>query len=496
MPVTHPNSSFHWQVPGHLDRARTSIRHDPIDGLVKGWLCQGAEEEKRPALCAGRFILATNTCNMIFASPLLNFFPIANDAIVLGLLVGALGLVFYTHSLPRFKKFYTFVPALLMCYFIPAALNSLGVVNGEESNLYFVASRYLLPASLILLCLSIDLKGIYNLGPKAIVMFFAATFGIVVGGPLALWLVSTGNPEVLGGDAPDAYWRGLSTVAGSWIGGGANQAALKEISDTLDSQFSIMLIVDVFVANLWMPFLLFGAGIRERIDGWLNADATAVDELQERVEQLQAKSARIASFPDWMVMVALAFGGVAVAHLVADLASVEFTAWLENTLAANPDSMAIYLSSITKGFFWLVVVATAIGIALSFTPAKEYEGAGASKMGSVFLYVLVATIGMKMDIGSLIENWAMYGSAVTIGLLWMLVHIVVLLVVAKLIRAPFFFVAVGSQANVGGAASAPIVASAFSPALAPVGVLLAVLGYAVGTVGAILCMEWMHAISM
>ena len=433
---------------------------------------------------------------MIFASPLLNFFPIANDAIVLGLLVGALGLVFYTHSLPRFKKFYTFVPALLMCYFIPAALNSLGVVNGEESNLYFVASRYLLPASLILLCLSIDLKGIYNLGPKAIVMFFAATFGIVVGGPLALWLVSTGNPEVLGGDAPDAYWRGLSTVAGSWIGGGANQAALKEISDTLDSQFSIMLIVDVFVANLWMPFLLFGAGIRERIDGWLNADATAVDELQERVEQLQAKSARIASFPDWMVMVALAFGGVAVAHLVADLASVEFTAWLENTLAANPDSMAIYLSSITKGFFWLVVVATAIGIALSFTPAKEYEGAGASKMGSVFLYVLVATIGMKMDIGSLIENWAMYGSAVTIGLLWMLVHIVVLLVVAKLIRAPFFFVAVGSQANVGGAASAPIVASAFSPALAPVGVLLAVLGYAVGTVGAILCMEWIHAISM
>ena len=144
----------------------------------------------------------------------------------------------------------------------------------------------------------------------------------------------------------------------------------------------------------------------------------------------------------------------------------------------------------------MVVTATAMGIALSFTPAKSYEGAGASKMGSVFLYILVATIGMKMDIGSLIENWAMYGSAVSIGLIWMLVHIVVLLLVAKLIKAPFFFVAVGSQANVGGAASAPIVASAFSPALAPVGVLLAVLGYAVGTIGAIVCMEWMHALSM
>ena len=425
-----------------------------------------------------------------------SIFPLTNDAVVLGLLTGALGLVFYTNSLPRFKKFYTFVPALLMCYFIPAALNSLGIVNGEESQLYFVASRYLLPASLVLLCLSIDLKGIYNLGPKAIMMFFAATVGIVVGGPFALWLVGQSDPGVLGGDAPDAYWRGLSTVAGSWIGGGANQAALKEISDTLDAQFSIMLIVDVFVANLWMPFLLFGAGIRERIDRWLNADASAVDELQNRVEQLQAKSARIASFPDWMVLVALAFGGVALSHLVADGASTHFTAWLDRTMANDPDSVAIYLSSVTKGFFWLVVTATAIGIGLSFTRARSYEGAGASKMGSVFLYVLVATIGMKMDIGSLIENWSMYGSAVTIGLLWMLVHIVVLLVVAKLIRAPFFFVAVGSQANVGGAASAPIVASAFSPALAPVGVLLAVLGYAVGTIGAIVCMEWMHALSM
>ena len=431
-----------------------------------------------------------------FAPQLCSAFPLTNDAVVLGLLAGALGLVFYTNSLPQFKRFYTFVPALLMCYFIPAALNSLGIVNGEESNLYFVASRYLLPASLILLCLSIDLKGIYNLGPKAIVMFFAATTGIVIGGPLALWFVSQQDPSVLGGDAPDAYWRGLSTVAGSWIGGGANQAALKEISGTLDDQFSIMLIVDVFVANLWMPFLLFGAGIREKIDGWLNADASAVNELQTKVEQLQAKSARIPSFPDLMVIVALAFGGVALSHVVADNLSVSMAEWLDAALMKNPDSAAIYLSSITKGFFWLVVSATAIGIGLSFTRAKSYEGAGASKIGSVFLYILVATIGMKMDIGSLIENWSLYGSAVSIGLLWMLVHIVVLLVVAKLIKAPFFFVAVGSQANVGGAASAPIVASAFSPALAPVGVLLAVLGYAVGTIGAIVCMEWMHALSL
>lgn len=429
-------------------------------------------------------------------APLTDVLPLENDAVVLGLLASSLGLVFYTHSLPRFNKFYTFVPALLLCYFLPAAFNSMGWIDGEQSQLYFVASRYLLPASLILLCLSIDLKGIYNLGPKAIIMFFSATLGIIVGGPLALWLVGSFNPEVLGGDAPEAYWRGLSTVAGSWIGGGANQAALKEISETTDSQFSIMLIVDVFVANLWMPFLLFGAGMRTKIDGWLKADASAVDALQERVEKLQASQARIPSFTDLMVVIAIAFGGVALSHVVADAASESLSASFDHHLTLHPDSSLIYLSSVTKQFFWLVVMATALGIGLSFTKAQAYEGAGASKIGSVFLYILVATIGMKMDIASLIENWEAYGSAVTIGLVWMFVHIVVLMTTAKLIKAPFFFVAVGSQANVGGAASAPIVASAFSPALAPVGVLLAVLGYAVGTVGAIVCMEWMHLVSM
>ena len=422
-------------------------------------------------------------------------FPLTNDAIVFGLLAVTLAGIFHAASLPRFKKFFTFVPSLLLCYFIPAAFNSLGIVDGEASSLYFVASRYLLPASLVLLCLSIDLKGIYNLGPKALIMFFAATFGIVIGGPIALYIVGQFTPEVFGGDTPGAMWRGLSTVAGSWIGGGANQAALKEISGTLDKQFSIMLIVDVFVANLWMPFLLYGALRTKEIDKWLKADSSAVDALKERVEKYSASIARIPSFSDLMVIIGIAFGAVAIAHIVADTASVGIHDWFQGILASNPSSFVKYLSSLESGFFWIVIIATILGVALSFTKANTYEGAGASKVGSLFLYILIATIGMKMDIGALISNWSTYSSAIIIGLLWMLVHITVLIVVARIIKAPFFFVAVGSQANVGGAASAPIVASAFSTALAPVGVLLAVLGYAVGTIAAIVCMEWMHLIS-
>ena len=108
---------------------------------------------------------------------------ITNDAVVLGLLLAVLALVFHTSQLPRFAKFYKVVPSLLLCYFLPALLNSAGIIDGESSSLYFVASRYLLPASLVLLCLSIDLKGIWNLGPKALIMFFTATVGISIARP-------------------------------------------------------------------------------------------------------------------------------------------------------------------------------------------------------------------------------------------------------------------------------------------------------------------------
>ena len=421
---------------------------------------------------------------------------ITQDAPIFGLLLACLALVFHTARLERFAGFYKYVPALLLAYFLPAILNSTGIISaGEDSNLYYVASRYLLPASLLMFCLSIDVKGIINLGPKALIMFFAATFGIIIGGPAALWLIGKIRPDVFGGDAADALWRGLSTIAGSWIGGGANQTALKEIAQAQDDQFSVMIIVDVFVANLWMPFLLIGAGSSAAIDKRLKADASAVDALKKKVEQYQESIARIPTFNDLMVLLGVIFLMVGAAHFLGDAISGGIAHTFDGILSQNPDSPVRFLSSLKSHFFWLVFLATGIGVALSFTPMKSYEGAGASKLASVFLYVLVATIGAKMDIGELIHSWERYWPVILIGLLWMLVHVLILLIVAKLIRAPFFFVAVGSQANVGGAASAPIVASAFSPALAPVGVLLAVLGYAVGTIGAVVCMELMRFLS-
>lgn len=426
-------------------------------------------------------------------------FPLENNAVVFGLLVVTLAVIFFTASSSNryLKGFYKYVPALLLCYFIPAIYNTLGIISEEQSkDLYFVASRYLLPASLVLLCLSIDLKGILNLGPKALIMFITATLGIVVGGPVALWLVSTWAPEVLGGNDPEAIWRGLSTVAGSWIGGGANQTAMKEIAECSDQLFSAMVVVDVVVANIWMAFLLFGAGISDKLDRKLKADNSSIVELKDKVENYQKGIARIPSFQDLFIIAAIGFGAVGLAHFGSDLIAPNLDSYISATLEENPNSFWRFVTSLGSGFFWLVVLATTFGIVLSFTKFRKYEGAGASKIGSVFLYVLVATIGMKMNIIQLVKEWEIFKYIISIGLIWMLIHVIILLIVAKLIRAPFFFVAVGSQANVGGAASAPIVASAFSPALAPVGVLLAVFGYALGTFAAILCMELMHGISL
>ncbi|GAA4825744.1 DUF819 domain-containing protein [Algivirga pacifica] len=407
---------------------------------------------------------------------------ITNDAVVFGLLMLSLGFVFWTSNSGSsfWKTFYKFIPALLMCYLIPSLLNSFGVISKDYSNLYSMAKNYLLPASLVLMTLSVDMKGIVRLGSKSIIMFLTATVGIVIGGPIAIMLVSMVSPETVGGAGPTEVWRGLATLAGSWIGGGANQAAMLEIYGYDQDLYSGMVAVDIIVANIWMAFILLGVGKSDKIDKWLNADASAIERLKNKVEDYQASIAKIPTLPDMMKIGGVAFGAVGLSHFVADMVG---------DFASN--SAALKGSVLSSGFFWVVVVSTTVGLVLSFTKARSLEGAGASKIGGLFIYILVATIGMKMDITKTLENPGL----LAIGLIWMAVHVALLLIVAKLIRAPFFFLAVGSKANVGGAASAPIVASAFHPSLAPVGVLLAVMGYALGTYGAIICAQLMQLVS-
>lgn len=407
---------------------------------------------------------------------------LTNDAVVFGLLMVILALVFLTSESrhPFWQKFYSYVPALLLCYFIPSLLNTFNVVDGETSNLYYVASRYLLPAALVLLTISVDFKGILRMGPKALIMFLAGTFGIVAGGPAAMYIVSLFSPEIVAGDQ---VWRGLSTIAGSWIGGGANQAAMLEIFGADPDTFSTMVTVDVIVANIWMAFLLFGAGRSKKVDKIFDADSSAIEDVQKRIENYRLSILKMPTLTTTMFVLGVGFGVTGISHLLADI----IAPWI----ALNAPQLEEL--SLTSGFFWMVVLATTFGLGLSFTRVRKLEGVGASRFGSVFIYVLVATIGLQMDVTKIANNPGLF----LVGLIWMLVHVSILLGVGKIIKAPFFFTAVGSQANVGGAASAPVVASAFHDSLAPVGVLLAVLGYALGTYAAYICgllMQWMAGV--
>ena len=418
-----------------------------------------------------------------------------DDSIVFGLLMIALGFVFYTESIKKgfWPKFYKIVPGLFMAYLIPALLTSLGIIapewetvdsSGElilqKSNLYYVASRFLLPAALVLMTLSIDLKAVFGLGWKALAMFFTGTIGIIIGGPIAVLLISFISPETVGGIGPDAVWRGLSTLAGSWIGGGANQTAMLEIYGYNQQLYGGMVFVDIVVANIWMSVILIGIGKSDKINGWLNADNSSIETLKEKVSSFSKKVKRNPTLTDIIIIMAIAFGTVSIAHFCSGFLGPSFKDYISNIESASTRNIFTFLES---KFFWLISISTIIAILLSFTKAKNYEGAGASKFGSLFIYILVATIGMKMDLTMIFDNLGL----ISIGFVWMSVHAALLILIAKLIKAPYFFLAVGSQANVGGAASAPIVASAFHPSLATVGVLLAVVGYAVGTVGAIIC---------
>lgn len=393
---------------------------------------------------------------------------ITDDRIILGLLAAVLAFVFFTRDREGWKKFYTFIPIILVCYLLPSLMVTFGLIDVSESNLWTIAKDYFLPAALFMMTLSIDMKGVIGLGSKALIMFFTATAGIIIGGPIALWIVAQFDPAIIGTGA-DAAWRGLATLAGSWIGGGANQTAMLEVYGYNIENYSALIAVDIVVANIWMAFLLYGAGDSKRIDGWLKADSSAIDRLRDKMAEYTASTEKVASANDYILLFGVTFAVVGICHLVANFVGAYFAGlWGEEATLAS-------------SFFWVVVVSTTLGLIASFNKARDLEGIGASKFGTLFIFMLVAVIGTKMNILKIADAPAF----MAIGVIWMLIHTILLLVVARIIRAPFFFVAIGSKANVGGAASAPVLAAAFHPALAPVGVLLAVLGYAVGTYGAI-----------
>ena len=356
-----------------------------------------------------------------------------------------IGVIYYLRSQPSLTKLFKYMPPVIWVYFLPMISTSIGIIP-NDSVLYGWTTRHLLPPALILLLLSSNIRAMTALGPKAIGTMLFGTLGIIIGGSLSLL--------IFGSLLPEDAWMGLGALSGSWIGGSANMVAVGKSIGTSDDLFGNMIVIDTLVGYGWMGVVIFISGHQEAIDRWNNADTSIIKKLNIRMNTSNNK--RSTSFNDLLTIVAVG--------IVGGYISLKIGEWL-------PD-----IGSILTSFGWTIIVVSAIGILLSFTKLSDLENAGASHVGNIFLYILLGTIGAKANIMQ-VTDLPIY---IIVGIVWILFHAIILFIGGRLLRAPMFLIATSSQANIGGVVSAPIVATVYKKSLAPVGLLMGVMGNIIG----------------
>ena len=372
---------------------------------------------------------------------------------VFGYLAAVFAGIFWISEFPALQKVFRITPAVIYCYFIPTLSTTVGIIP-MASPVYDWMTRYLLPVALLLLMITVDLKSILKLGRTALIMVTAGSIGIMIGAQIAYlafarWL-------------PPEGWKGLAALTGSWIGGTANMVAIAESVGTPDAIMGPIIVVDTVVGYGWMGVLLFLSAWQVLFDRKLQADTTSLAETNKLLAELDTHR-KPTQLRDIAIIVGLGFAGAVLA--------VQLGAALP--VLGDP--------TIISHTTWAVLIVVTGGLLLSFTPIRNLEEAGASKVGYAALYLLLTAIGAQGNLMEVLSAPAFFFA----GVLVITIHVAVMLVVARIIKAPFFFVATGSVANIGGAGTAPIVASVYHPAMAPVGLLMAVAGYILGIYGAL-----------
>jgi len=380
---------------------------------------------------------------------------IQDPTAVFAYIAAVLGAVFWASGQPSLKRLFDVLPPVIWAYFIPTLSTTFGIIPAS-SPAYGWMIRFLLPFSLLLLMITIDLRSVLKLGPMALIMVCAGTLGIVIGGPISLL--------VFGQFLPENAWTGFAALSGSWIGGTANMVAIAESVGTPESILGPIIVVDTVVGYGWMGILLLMSAWQHKYDQRTGANTAALEETTRRLEEME-QHRRPMLLRDLAMIVGLGFGGAVIAVA------------LGGAMPSLGDPTII--SSTT----WAVLIVVTVGLALSFTPVSNVEEAGASRVGYAALYLLLGAIGAQADLKAVLATPLF----LLAGALWLFIHALILFGVARLIKAPLFFVATGSMANVGGAASAPVVAGVYHPAMAPVGLLMAVAGYVLGIYAALGC---------
>lgn len=384
---------------------------------------------------------------------------VTDPTAVFVVLVGALAAIYALAGVDRISRPFEVLPPILWAYMVPMLLTTVGVLPASSSAYDWIV-RYLLPVALLLLMMTVDVPALLRLGKPAMIMTLAGTVGIVVGGPIAF--------AAFGSWLPEEAWKGLAALSGSWIGGGAQLVAVAESVDTPDAMLGPIIVVDTMVGYGWMAVLLFFSARQGAFDRWNRADTTLIERTNAAIAAKYQEIRRPITLRDAVLIVGIGFVGAYLCVALGD------------RLPELGDPKIVSHTT------WAVIAVTTLGLGLSFTKVSELEGPGASHLGSLALYLLVTAIGARGDLAAILDAPMFLAT----GALWIVIHVAILLFVARWIRAPLFFLATGSMANVGGAASAPVVAGVYHPAMAPIGVLMAVVGYVVGIYAALSC-AWM-----
>ncbi len=374
-------------------------------------------------------------------------------------------LIFVIYRLSQIKflaKFFRYLPPVIWVYFLPMLSSAIGIIP-RESEFYDWTRYYILPSALVLLLLSANIPVIAKLGIKAIIMLLTGSFGIIIGGPLVLLIFGHWLP-------PDA-WKGIGALSGSWIGGSATMLAIAQSIGTPESLLAPLIVVDTVVGYGWMGVVIFLSAFQDKVDEINRVDKIILLQLNKKIQEIKESKKKFLNFVDFATMIFVAFG--------------------VGILSLKVGNLLPEVGVIVSHYTWGIIIATSFGVALSFTKLSELEHSGSNHVGNFMLYLLLASVGAKANIYGIFET-PVY---MIMGVTWILIHATCLFIVGRLIRAPMFLMATSSQANIGGPVTAPIVASVYQSALAPVGLLMAVAGNIIGIYGGLLCSHLCYLVS-
>ncbi len=371
---------------------------------------------------------------------------IASPVFLSSLLIAIVVAILFLEKQPALSRIFHYLPAPFWCYFIPMLLATLGLLP-EKSPVYVFLTTYLLAGSLILLLLPVRISAILRLGPTALGALLVGSLSIGVGCVLAYVLLCH--------HLPPEMWKSIGALSASWTGGSANMLAVKEALQTPEAVFAPMVVVDTLITYLWMGIMIALSRYQAQWDQFVKADLSLLDQASKHLDTPAHTSS---DAPAW--------------HALWMLPLMVGTGMLLIQLAG-----AIPWTGILSASGWAFVLASALGIALSFTPASRLERYGASRWGYFCLYLLLAGIGAKAHLTDVLHT----PMALLVGVIMVMTHAALLFLYGWWRKLPLFYIAAASQANIGGTASAPVVAGIYQPVLAPVGLLLAIAANVYGT---------------